>query len=114
MEEEIIRVSHEVSIKEFFNKLPEFKTWIEQTQLFNVIKQESNPATRAYTGIAPKLVSDKIQLQLREGVIITKAEDLPVEMIMVFYENSPYTSPTYRYSTNKIKLIENDTNKEAT
>ena len=67
------------------------KQWIEDTKLFAVIK--------AYTtgeagggGVMPRIigVDPPLSLSLIPGVIINVAEDLPVEIIMEFYRNSPY------------------------
>ncbi len=82
-----------------FNSIPGFKEWIEQTSLFNTIKMHVG------SGIRIDLIPNNASYILNKGGKVEKAEDLPIEMIVEFFINSPY----YCNKTNfdNIKLIMN-------
>jgi len=69
------------------NELLKFFKWIETTQLFNVIKEETS--RQGWNGVMPQLVSNEIQMQLKPGIPISRATDLPPELILQFYEKYP-------------------------
>ena len=72
--------------EKIFKTAPEFKTWIEQTSLFDAIKKDA-----VYKGTVRTHKEDgSIDMELDlNGVIIEVAEDLPIELIVQFYNNYP-------------------------
>lgn len=83
----------------------DFKEWIEQTQLFLAIKQHAG------TGLIIESLPYGLQIQLNGISKVEKAEDLPIEFIQNFYENSPfYTDNTY--TQKQINLNNESTSEE--
>jgi len=97
---QLYRETSSKDVIERYIKLPKFKEWLENTQLFNVIKEESN--SHGMMGISPTIVGKGIQLQLEPGVVVNRMEDLPLEMVMEFFRNSPF----YANSDNNFKILE--------
>lgn len=66
------------------------KLWIENTQLFAVIKYHTTSGGMG--GVMPRIrgVDPPLQLSLQQGIVIEKAEDLPIEIIEEFWRNSPF------------------------
>lgn len=62
-----------------------FKKWVEDTKLFAVIKHHTQNG-----GFLPEIRSAKISLSLKAGVVVNKMEDLPQELILEFFLNSPF------------------------
>jgi hypothetical protein len=91
-------VGYDILVNRLFYHHPGFKTWIESTPLFKAIVA----ATRGAIGqpeierrITYVMENETFDLTIKGGKEITKAEELPVELLKKFYENSPY------YSTQK-------------
>lgn len=72
------------NVSRVFQSTPGFKEWIEQTSLFNTIKRFAG------TGIIIEGIPDGLRLQLNGISKVEKAEDLPIEMIIQFFNNSPW------------------------
>jgi len=83
------RLSQKDIIKVIFARIPELKGWIEQTQLFTTIKAGLEQARKQKLSYYI-IQSNEITLKLNIYTQIDKVEDLPVELIGVFYRNSPY------------------------
>lgn len=84
--------------KVILSKVKGFKEWVEQTSLFNAIK--NNPHA---TEIRANDGSIKI---VPSGIKINTAEELPTEFLLEFYMNSPFNTTT----DNNTKQIENNDN----
>lgn len=84
MEQEVIRYTTNITKEEFFNRLPEFKEWVEQTHLFTTIKQMVG------TGVRIDMYEYQQSLELTGVIKIEKVEDLPIELLWQFYINSPF------------------------
>lgn len=69
-------------VKAIFSRIIGFKEWIEDTSLFHSIV--NNPLAMEI-----KAIDNSISLK-PTGKKVEKAEDLPVELILEFYRNSPY------------------------
>lgn len=67
-----------------FESIPGFKEWIENTSLFSTIKRFAG------SGIIIEGIPDGLRLQLNGISDINVAEDLPVELLLEFYLNSPF------------------------
>lgn len=67
-----------------FQSIPGFKEWIEQTSLFNTIKRFAG------TGLIIEGIPNGLSLQLNGISNIQSAEDLPIELLIEFYLNSPF------------------------
>jgi hypothetical protein len=67
-----------------FQSIPGFKEWIEQTSLFQNIKRFAG------TGIIIEGIPNGLRLQLNGISKVDTANDLPIEMIIEFYNNSPW------------------------
>ncbi len=85
-----------------FSSIHGFKEWIENTQLFQVLKQESNNPNNF--GV-PVIRSEVISLNLNNNIKVNSATDLPIEMIEEFFRNSPYYCDKTNYDN--FKLLEN-------
>ena len=83
-----------------------FKKWVENTKLFNaIIIHSGNPDCRI-DGFSEKL---SLSLNLNSRKIST-FEELPPELLMEFYINSPWYHPTnWSAITEKIKENGNNT-----
>jgi hypothetical protein len=79
----------------------QFKEWVENTQLFSVIKEESH----TFRGVNTRIQANDgtLALSLEPGVVIEKAEDLPKELLIQFYINSPF------YNSNHIENLLDET-----
>lgn len=72
---------------------PWFKVWIESTSLFQAIVMGTRdsksfpPIERSVEYIQN---GESFRLTFNTDIEIKKAEDLPIEIIQKFYENSPY------------------------
>lgn len=76
-------------INSLFQLAPDFKTWVEQTSLFDSIKNRKKVIGVDFYEIRAK----EITIRLKDNVIVNKAEDLPIELIENFYINSPFYNP---------------------
>lgn len=91
-------------------ELFEFFRWIETTQLFTVIKQETD--RQGWIGVMPNLVSPEIQMHLQKGIPVSRATDLPVELILEFYSQYPLRQrvfPPSKVENEIIRLSETST-----
>lgn len=84
-----------------FSSIPDFKEWIENTQLFQVLKQESNNPSNF--GV-PTIRSEQISIGLNSGIKVDTAYDLPIEVIFEFFLNSPYYNNKFNFN-NIINLL---------
>lgn len=93
-------LAQQTKVEALFSKVPEFKEWVEKTCLFNKLVYETNHKP---VGVDfHRIQSDEISIDLREGIKINKAEDLPVQLLREFFLNSPfYLSENYEL----IKLL---------
>ena len=85
----------------------EFLDWVETTQLFNVIKEETQ--RQGWCGVMPRITTPGggLQFQLEPGVMIYRATDLPKEVLMEFFINSPfYEQAKWDSLTKQLKLLE--------
>jgi len=79
----------------FNNKWTAFKEWVEQTKLFCVIKEETQAQGRnnMFGQIPTIMTTDPyMSFTLKPNVYINAAEDLPQEILLEFYKNSPFYS----------------------
>ena len=87
-------IKKQFTVKDILDALPDFRHWIEETKLFNVIVEQTNPNRRLFNSTfgsaEPYIVSEEISMHLKLGVPIITAYDLPIELIQNFYANSPY------------------------
>lgn len=86
------RVPRKYTVKDVLDTQPEFKEWIEQTKLFNVLVELTSGKTlwESFGGVQPTIVSSEINISLIAGVVIKTPYDLPLELIGQFYMNSPF------------------------
>lgn len=77
-----------------------FKSWVEQTQLFNaLLKYSGNPNCRI------EAFTDKEYLEFQlNGNKVEKFEDLPKELLLKFYLNSPWHNAKLK---SKQRVIQN-------
>ena len=73
--------------KLMFEVVPGFKEWIEQTKLFVAIKEAIAKRNSNFSSEASiSIHSNEVDIDnIPRGVIIEVAEDLPTEIIKVFY-----------------------------
>lgn len=90
-------VKRKYGVKDILDALPELRVWIEQTKLFNAIKELTNtqiingkPVVSMFDGIPVTLVSESINMNLVRNVSIKTPYDLPIELVEQFYQNSPF------------------------
>lgn len=62
----------------------DFKNYIENTVVFRDI------CRLVGSGVIMEGLADNLKLKLDKVVRVEKAEDLPIELIQHFYENSPF------------------------
>jgi hypothetical protein len=82
-----------------------FLVWVEQTKLFNVIREETR--RQGKFGIMPSIVGVQpdLSLSLVPGVVIDRAVDLPKEFLAEFFRNSPFYDGNDSID-NDLKLLE--------
>jgi hypothetical protein len=90
------------------NEIPlALKEWIEDTRLFAFLQWETNNV--GWHGVLPTLfAADEnrpMTLALQPGVVINRAEDLPIELIEEFYINSPFYKGE---NNNNLKQLTNE------
>lgn len=84
-------------IADFFSAVPEFKAWIENTSLFHALVNDVGGVIRGHGE------DGSVVFEMSRGFhIIHKAEDLPIEMIMNFYENSPFYKQSSQDQTKQL------------
>ena len=83
-----------------FQSIPGFKEWIEQTTLFSHISRFAG------TGLIIEGIPDGLRLQLNGISKVETAYDLPIEMIVQFFGNSPYYCNVKHNES--IKLLNNE------
>ncbi len=76
--------NNDFQVAAIFNSIPGFKEWIERTQLFSTISRFAG------TGLIIEGIPDILRLQLNGIPRVETAEDLPIELIQHFYNNSPF------------------------
>lgn len=81
-----------------------FARWVEETALFNAIK-EGIPKSREMKVDYYTIQAGDFQLNLSSNKDVNVAGDLPVEMLIEFYLNSPWI--TQRDNSIQKLLIEN-------
>jgi len=87
-----------------FQSIPGFKEWIEQTSLFCTIQQ------LAGTGATILGIPDGLQLHMTGISNVQNAEDLPIELIMEFFKNSPWYEYEYNTTQKEIHKLIDDGN----
>jgi hypothetical protein len=76
---------------------------VEQTNLFSAIKEATRDHLRnslSCFGAMYIIRYDNTELKLNKGVIINEAKDLPKEILLQFYLNSPFYKEREQYSQN--------------
>lgn len=71
--------------KTIFDNNKVFKEWVEQTSLFNALVQDSgNP-----TCVGIRATDNSLEL-LTRGIKVSTVYDLPFELVVEFWKNSPF------------------------
>ena len=70
-------------------KLAGFKDWVEQTSLFAALSNDFGETIRCHD------IDGNISMEFeRNGIPINVAEDLPIELLIEFFINSPFFNET--------------------
>lgn len=85
----------EKHIEELFKALPEFRAWIRTTKLFNALIEYSGRPEVTLVGFEDQL-NPEIMMQL-SGIHVSEPEDLPYELVIEFFRNSPFCNVETAY-----------------